>query len=208
MLPRPPYTLFMLLALGVFVLARRVTPRPPGLLALPGWKRLSLALAALIGGAVGARLPFLFGAGGDGPITAWFRDGKTITTGLMGAYLAVELAKWALGVRVPTGDTFALPPPLALAGGRWGCLLPGCCSGRPTDLPWGVDFGDGLRRHPTQAYESLFHLSAAAGLLVLMRLGLLRHHRLKAYLLAYGAFRFATEYLRPEPEAWLGLTFY
>jgi prolipoprotein diacylglyceryltransferase len=198
----------MLLSLAVFVFARRMVPKPAELQALPWWTRTALALSALIGGAFGAKLPFLFGVSDEGFFTLWFRDGKTITTGLLGAYVAVELAKLALEVRVKTGDTFALPLALALAVGRWGCFCTGCCYGLPTELPWGVDFGDGVLRHPTQVYESLFHLAMAGVLIVLMRHDLLRTQLLKFYLIVYGVFRFATEYLRPEPEAWLGLTFY
>ena len=139
---------------------------------------------------------------------AWAADGKTITTGLIGAYLAVEFAKWLLGIRIKTGDSFALPLALALAVGRWGCFFNGCCYGRETDLPWACDFGDGVLRHPTQVYESLFHLTMAGVLLWLMGRGLLRTHRLQLYLIAYGVFRFLTEYLRPEPEWFGGLTFY
>jgi phosphatidylglycerol---prolipoprotein diacylglyceryl transferase len=205
--PRLAYTSFMLLALGVFVLARRFVPRPAGLAALPRWQQTLLALAGFIGGAFGAKLPFAL-AGGLFRDTAWLADGKTVTTGLAGAYLAVELTKLALGVRTKTGDTFALPLALALAVGRWGCFCNGCCYGLPTTLPWAVDFGDGVPRHPTQVYESLFHLALAFVLLWLQIRDRLRTHRLQFYLIAYCGYRFLTEYLRPEPPGWLGLTFY
>jgi phosphatidylglycerol:prolipoprotein diacylglycerol transferase len=206
--PHLYYTLFMLLSLAVFVVARRVIPKPPALQALPWWTRTALAMSGFIGGAFGAKLPFLFGVSDEGWLTLWFRDGKTITTGLIGAYLGVELAKLALEVRVKTGDTFALPLALALAVGRWGCFCNGCCYGQPTTLPWGVDFlGDGLR-HPTQIYESLFHLAMAGVLIALMRRDLLRTHRLQLYLIAYGVYRFLSEYIRPEPIGPLGFTFY
>ena len=42
----------------------------------------------------------------------------------------------------------------------------------------------------------------------LMQRDLLARQRLKLYLIAYGMYRFATEYIRPEPPWWLGLTFY
>jgi prolipoprotein diacylglyceryltransferase len=217
--PRLYYSLFMLLALAAFLLARHFVPRPRGLQSVPWHSRLALTLAAFIGGALGAKLPFVVAAlagtlppapPGTGLLgdSAWLRDGKTITTGLVGAYLAVELTKLALGIRVKTGDTFALPLALALAAGRWGCFFNGCCYGTATALPWGVDFGDGVLRHPTQAYESLFHLAMAGVLLLLLRGGVLRTHQLQLYLIAYGAYRFLTEYIRPEPEILLGLTFY
>ncbi len=200
------YALFMLLALGVFVGARRALPQSLALAAVPWRKRVLLALVAFVGGALGAKVPFVLGLVSTN--TLWLADGKTITTGLMAAYVAVELAKLALGIAVKTGDTFALPLALALAVGRWGCFFNGCCYGQPTSLPWGVDFGDGIRRHPTQIYESLFHLILATFLWLLQRHDLLRYQRLKVYLLAYCAFRFSTEFIRPEAVWALGLTFY
>ena len=93
--PHLYYTLFMLLALAVFLFVRRLIPKPPALQALPWWTRTALALAGFIGGALGAKLPFVFGFSDEGWLSLWFRDGKTITTGLLGAYLGVELAKIA-----------------------------------------------------------------------------------------------------------------
>jgi phosphatidylglycerol---prolipoprotein diacylglyceryl transferase len=209
MSPRLSYTLFMLLALGVFLLARRVQPRPPALVALPRRQRIALGLAAFIGGSLGAKAGyFLANVPSWSLDLAWLADGKTVVTGLAFAYLAVELTKLALGVRVKTGDDLAFPLALALAVGRWGCFFNGCCYGVPTTLPWGVVFHDGVPRHPTQLYESLFHFTMALVLLLLTRLDALPTHRLQLYLILYGAYRFLTEYVRPEPPWLLGLTFY
>jgi phosphatidylglycerol---prolipoprotein diacylglyceryl transferase len=207
--PRFYYTLFMLLALAVFIWARQLVPRTAELNALPFSKRLLLAVAAFIGGALGAKLPFVLGATeGVFSDAAWFRDGKTVTTGLIGGYLAVEIAKWIMGIRVKTGDSFALPLALAMAVGRWGCFFNGCCYGVATDLSWGVDFGGHVYRHPTQIYESLFHLCMAGILWQLLRHRALRNQQLKLYLIAYGSYRFVTEFIRPEPAYLLDLTFY
>jgi phosphatidylglycerol---prolipoprotein diacylglyceryl transferase len=202
MTPRQAYTLFMLLSVVVFVIARRLQGTPAAVAALPWRKRAALAIAAFVGGAFGSKIPFL--ASG----AAWLADGKTILTGIAGAYLAVEWTKWVCDIRVKTGDTFALPLALAVAVGRLGCFCNGCCYGTETTLPWGVDFGDHLLRHPTQIYESLFHLSMAAVLFWIARRGLFRYQRLKLYLIAYCVYRFFTEFIRPEPPLWIGLTFY
>jgi phosphatidylglycerol---prolipoprotein diacylglyceryl transferase len=203
------YALFMILALVVFLLARQLLPVPPSVARLPWRQRALLGLAAFVGGSLGAKLPFAL-TSGEGWLTsaAWLADGKTVTTGLAGAYLAVEATKLLLGVRAKTGDSFALPLALALAVGRWGCFCNGCCAGTPTTLPWGVDFGDGVPRHPTQVYESLFHLSMAGVLALCLWRDVFCFQRLKLYLIAYGVFRFLTEFIRPEPPWWLGLTFY
>jgi prolipoprotein diacylglyceryltransferase len=57
-----------------------------------------------------------------------------------------------------------------------------------------------VRRHPTQVYESLFHLSAAIVLSLLRRRGLFQGQLIKIYFLSYFAYRFLTEFIRPERE--------
>ncbi len=210
--PRFWYTLFMVLAAVVFVVARQLMPRPPVLRRLPLRSQLILLLAAFAGGSFASKLPFVF-SHEDGPFTweAWLGDGKTVMAALVGAYLAVEIAKRPLGIRVKTGDTFALPLALALAVGRWGCFFNGCCYGTPTELPWGVPFevdGEWVRCHPTQLYESAFHLGMAGIIALLMRTGQWPGHRLQFYLIGYCGFRFLTEWVRPEPASLGGLTFY
>ena len=209
MSPRLSYGLFMLLALGAFLLARRLQPRPPSVVVLPMRQRIALGLAAFIGGSLGAKVGyFLANVHAWSLDLAWMADGKTVVTGLAFAYLAVELTKLAIGVHVKTGDGFALPLALALAVGRWGCFFNGCCYGVPTTLPWGIVFHDGVARHPTQLYEILFHFTMAVALLQLAHRDALPTHRLQLYLIIYGAYRFLTEYVRPEPPWLLGLTFY
>src|SRR6202051_4776054 len=117
MSPRLFYTLFMLLALGVFLLARRLQPRPLSVVLLPRRQRITLGLAACIGGSLGAKAGyFLANVDAWSLDLAWLADGKTVVTGLAFAYLADELTKLALGVHVKTGDGFALPLARALRG--------------------------------------------------------------------------------------------
>src|SRR5207237_2024413 len=54
--PRTTYTLFMFLGLAVFLIARHFVPKPAALERLPWTTRLSLALAAFVGGTFGAKL--------------------------------------------------------------------------------------------------------------------------------------------------------
>lgn len=203
-----------------------------------------VALAAFLGAMIGSKLPFLIDRNWQGlnPWVHWLSDGKTVLGGLFIGYLAVEATKMALGIKVNTGDAFAMPIAAALCVGRIGCYFGGCCFGNHTDLPWGVCFqsaGDAIPipRHPTQLYEALFH---ALWLLILAILTLgtsrnpsgfanespiaevkpnqtrmsllefrwLEGHLLKAYLLCYLAFRFFTEWIRPEPTLAWNLTVY
>jgi phosphatidylglycerol---prolipoprotein diacylglyceryl transferase len=207
-LGRSGYLAFMLLALAAFFLARRLFPAPRAV-RLPAADRITLALAAFVGGTLAAKVPFVWDStAGFWDWAAWTADGKTIATGLVGAYLTVELTKLVLGIRAKTGDGLAIPLAVALAVGRLGCFVNPCCFGESTTLPWGVDFGDGLRRHPTQLYETAFHLIWAVILIRLNQRDLLRYQRLKLYLLAYCGFRFTIEFIRVEPK-WLGpFTYY
>ncbi|MBI3468397.1 MAG: prolipoprotein diacylglyceryl transferase [Planctomycetes bacterium] len=178
-------------------------------LGLSDWERLGIGLGAFCGAMIGAKLPFVL-ADWEGLLSgrAWFDSGKTIVFGLVGGYFGVELAKWALGIRIKTGDSFAVPVAAAVAVGRLACFVGGCCYGTVTRLPWGVDFGDGELRHPTQLYEFAFHLSAALVLHRLQQRQLLRGQLIKLYIIAYLAYRFLTEFIRPEPVLWAALTGY
>jgi prolipoprotein diacylglyceryltransferase len=85
--------------------------------------------------------------------------GKTIVGGLLGGWLGVEIVKKVSGIERRTGDLFALPLCVGIAVGRVGCLLAGLSDdtyGRPTGLPWAVNLGDGVGRHPVQVYEVVF----------------------------------------------------
>jgi phosphatidylglycerol:prolipoprotein diacylglycerol transferase len=126
--------------------------------------------------------------------------GKTIVGGLLGGWLAVELAKVALGIRSRTGDLFALPLCLGIAVGRIGCFLAGLADdtyGKPTHLPWGMDFGDGIPRHPTQLYEILF--LALLGFIVTRPAKWPEGARFRIFLVGYLSWRFAIDFLKPQP---------
>jgi phosphatidylglycerol---prolipoprotein diacylglyceryl transferase len=203
------YTLIMLAAIVVMsVLLRRWQARLP----LVWWQKLGIGIGGFCGAMIGAKLPFvLTDWAGLVSGTAWLSDGKTIMCGLVGGYFGVELAKWTLDIRIKTGDTFAVPVAVGVAIGRLACFIGGCCYGTPTDLPWGVSFsraGDSLTRHPTQLYEAAFHLSLASLLFTLQQRGLFRGQLVKLYILAYLAYRFLTEFIRPEPRVFFGLTAY
>jgi len=125
--------------------------------------RWATLAAAFVGGALGSKLLYLL----EDPQLTWLHlhdpaylmGGKTIVGGLLGGLVAVEAMKRYVGLYQPTGDLLAIPIALGIAVGRFGCFLTGLTDntyGTPTSLPWGVNFGDGIRRHPTQLYEVLF----------------------------------------------------
>lgn len=199
----PSYTLLLTLAFlagtAAFLLQAR-GPRRPGTLAI--------LAAALAGGILGAKLPYL--PGNLRLALQGVRDpevvlaGRTVIGGMLGGALAVRLAKRWLGLQGRRGDTLVPAIALGLAIGRIGCFLRGCCAGVPTSLPWGVDFGDGVPRHPTQVYESLFAL--AWFLATVRRPKGDRGQLFDLFMTAFFSWRFLMEFLRTEPVAWLGLT--
>jgi prolipoprotein diacylglyceryltransferase len=174
---------------------------------LPSPDRTSLVVAAIVGAAVGSKVLTWF----DDPVLtlqhwsdlAFLLGGKTIVGGLFGGTMAVEWTKARLGINRRTGDLFALPIVVGTAIGRVGCFFAGLRDrtyGTPTTLPWGVDFGDGIPRHPTQIYEILF-LLALAGLLVRLRSAPHREGDLfRVYLISYSAWRLGIDFLKPDPR--------
>jgi prolipoprotein diacylglyceryltransferase len=127
---------------------------------------------------------------------------------LLGGLVGVEIGKKCAGVTQSTGDRFVMPILVGLIVGRIGCFLAGLQDdtyGNPTSLPWGVDFGDGVRRHPTQLYDIVFALVALA-LLRLWRPTLARAPGLqfKLLLAGYLSWRLVIDGLKPVPFAFAG----
>jgi prolipoprotein diacylglyceryltransferase len=126
--------------------------------------------------------------------------GKTIVGGLLGGWLGVELIKRASGIRRRTGDLFALPLCVGIAVGRIGCFIAGLADdtcGKATQLPWAVDFGDGIGRHPVQLYEIVF--LALLGFVVSTKADLPEGARFRIFLCGYLAWRLAIDFLKPQP---------
>lgn len=89
-------------------------------------------------------------------------SGRSILGGLILGWVGVKLTKRVLGITGKYGNAIAPAAALGIAIGRIGCFLGSCCYGKPTDWIWGVNFGDGVMRHPTQVYEAIFSLGLCA----------------------------------------------
>jgi prolipoprotein diacylglyceryltransferase len=135
---------------------------------------------------------------------------------LLGAALALH---WGAARGAPGCVLDALVVPAALAlcvlacgNFAWALSEPGF--GVPTALPWGMDFGDGVLRHPVMLYEAAFCALAAwaheRGAGAAFRPG----DRARLFLLAYCGFRVLVDYVRPpfdtpllvemlHPDPWL-----
>ncbi|MEX8500780.1 prolipoprotein diacylglyceryl transferase [Leptothrix ochracea] len=152
---------------GGFWMYRRIRAAKSVGSPLLGATGFPVVAGCLIGAGLGNKLVFWLEyphlwAAQAGDISVWF-SGQSIVGGLLGGWLGVEVGKKIAGVRSRTGDDFVRPILVGILIGRIGCFLAGLNDGTyglPTEMPWGIDFGDGIPRHPTQLYEWL--LAAAA----------------------------------------------
>ena len=202
------YPFVMMLAVGTgAILSRRYKVALP----IGTFNKFWIGLWAFSGAILTAKLPFLIpGLPGFTAAEGLLISGKTILFGMVGGYFGVELAKRSIGLQIKTGDTFVVPVAVSIAIGRLACFCGGCCYGIPTDLPWAVTFPsiDHLARHPTQLYESVFHLVAAGVAAWMIQRRLLPGQLIKLYFISYFCYRFLTEFIRPETQIVGGLTAY
>jgi phosphatidylglycerol:prolipoprotein diacylglycerol transferase len=179
---------------------------------------LDLGIYIIISALIGAKLLLLlvdFSYFRQHPAEIWTlaRSGGVFYGGLIVAFAVGfwYMRKHHLPVW-PVAD--AMAPGLALGHviGRFGCLLAGCCYGKPTTLPWGVTFTDPFAAsnvgtplhvalHPTQLYEA-----GAEFLILIVLLATEKYWRRRAgwtwwiYILLYGISRFFIEFFRGDPR--------
>jgi phosphatidylglycerol---prolipoprotein diacylglyceryl transferase len=192
---------------SAYMVFRRTRARGGDVLAEP--QRWTVIAAAAVGAVIGSRL---LGVAEQWPtvVAAWrgghlmtlllTPGGKTIAGGLLGGWMGVEIAKRANGIRRRTGDLFVLPLCVGIAVGRIGCFVAGLADdtyGKPTRLPWAVDFGDGVGRHPVQIYEIVF--LALLGWTLSRDRQLPEGARFRIFLASYLAWRVAIDFLKPQP---------
>lgn len=215
------YGVFYLIAflVGITVLAKyvaRVTGRPFG-------EMFDLSFQTAIAGEIGAHLTFLVVEwdrviGGD---VSWWRlllAGRVVLGGVLTgiAFIAWRVYRLRLPVAASL-DGAGIGVSLAMAIGRIGCLLSGCCYGAPTDAWWGIVFHDsqaaqwngtplGVALHPTQPIQALL----AFGIFLFLRWNF-EHRRFVGQTTAWffalhGLTRVFAEFLRDDPRgAVLGL---
>ncbi|MGB3297002.1 MAG: prolipoprotein diacylglyceryl transferase family protein [Phormidesmis sp.] len=200
-------------AVGLYIsLFRRLKSDDPN--AVSPAQRTSISIGALAGALIGAKLLVMAQhidvLTQDWRLFLWLMlQGKTIVGALLGGLIGVELTKRWMGVRQSTGDSFVFSVLWGTAIGRVGCFLTGLSDrtyGTATSLPWGVDFGDGVARHPTQLYEIGFLLLVFLGLRWMDNQPRRNGDLFKIYMIAYLGFRFLIDFIKPEFRPLLGLS--
>jgi phosphatidylglycerol:prolipoprotein diacylglycerol transferase len=202
---------YLLGFVAVWVLGR-IRARQPG----SGWEPEEIAdmlfygaLGVILGGRIGYMFFYHFDLLLDDPLVLLriWQGGMSFHGGMLGVFIAMWLYGRKTGRSFFQVTDFMAPfVPIGLGAGRIGNFINGELWGRPTDLPWGMvfPFVDNQPRHPSMLYEAFLE-----GLLLFVILWVYsaRPRPLRAvsgmFMLGYGVFRFAVEFVR-QPDAHIG----
>jgi prolipoprotein diacylglyceryltransferase len=142
--------------------------------------------------------------------------GKILLGGLLLSIIGYLIIKPFFRLKNDVLDAFAIALPLSMVLQRIGCFIAGCCHGKVTELPWGIQYKPGtlphfhqfeagliesssllsLPVHPTQLYEILNAGLAIAVVLIAKRFIKSPGNLFAISLGAYGFFRIFSEFFR------------
>jgi phosphatidylglycerol:prolipoprotein diacylglycerol transferase len=162
----------------------------------------------MIGGVIGGRIFYIFAYDFSfflehpSQIIAVWNGGMSIHGGLIGggisAFIFLKKKKFPFWKTV---DMFMPALALGLAFGRFGNFINGELPGKLTEMPWGIDFGDGLLRHPSSLYAMGKDILLCGILLLLGIKGQKPGVLTGSFFLLLGCFRFLVEFFRePDPQ--------
>jgi phosphatidylglycerol:prolipoprotein diacylglycerol transferase len=181
---------------------------------IPDGNRIWILIGAIFGAVLGSR----FIGGLENPpemmhstnILQYFYENKTVVGGFLGGLFGVEIVKHIIGEKKKSGDLFTYPMILGLMIGRIGCFSMGVYEqtyGTVSTLPWAMDLGDGLYRHPVALYEIFFLLGLWVFLVQLeKRFVLTEGSRFKIFMIMYLLFRFMLDFIKPHYTFSIGLS--
>ncbi|OIP51981.1 hypothetical protein AUK10_04200 [Candidatus Gracilibacteria bacterium CG2_30_37_12] len=139
---------------------------------------------------------------------------KSIAGALFGGIITAELFKYFHHIKTPTGILFLPGIVLGVFIGRLGAIATGIRDftyGLPTNLPWAMNFGDGIPIHPTMIYEmillALFFIIFCFGLYSKARKWWIRNG-FYVFIIIYFTYRFLVGFIQPYSQWWLGLSTY
>lgn len=180
---------------------------------------LDFILAALAGGAVGARLYYFIplwirGQMPLGQLFSTWADGSGFYGAYVGGIFSIALTARLKKMPVlPTLDSVYGVVPFGFAVGKIGCFLAGCCYGLPS--PRGVSFrpgslcyatqkaagiAPGTPVHPIPLYDMVFGFSLFGLLLLLQKRAKRPGEVLAATTIGYSIYRFIIEFFRDDPD--------
>jgi phosphatidylglycerol:prolipoprotein diacylglycerol transferase len=182
---------------------------------ISGERIADVVLWLMVGSIMGARTVYVttywreeFAGQPISEIFAVWHGGLVYYGGLIGGIVAGSIyICWKKMPFWKTADVLA--PSIALGSffGRMGCLLNGCCYGRPTDLPWAITFTNPQAReisgtplnvplHPTQIYDGLLNIVLYLFLAWLFRRKKFDGEIFATYLICYAITRSVVECFR------------
>jgi len=194
-----------------------------------------ITLWLMVGGILGARVVYVttywkeeFAGQPLSEIFEVWHGGLVYYGGFIGATIAGYIyICWKKMPLWKTADVLAPSIALGSVFGRAGCLLNGCCYGRPTDLPWAITFTNpqaqelsgtplGIPLHPTQIYDGLLNLALYFFLAWLFRHKKFDGQIFATYLMCYSVARALVEHFRGDysdlhyhlgltPAQWIGV---
>jgi phosphatidylglycerol:prolipoprotein diacylglycerol transferase len=194
-----------------------------------------ITLWLMVGGILGARVVYVttywkeeFANYPISEIFEVWHGGLVYYGGFIGATIAGYIyVRWKKMPLWKTADVLAPSIALGSVFGRTGCLLNGCCYGRPTDLPWAITFTNpqaqelsgtplGIPLHPTQIYDGLLNLALYFFLAWLFRRKRFDGQIFATYLMCYAIARAFVEHFRGDysdlhyhlglsPAQWIGV---
>lgn len=140
----------------------------------------------------------------------FFYSHKTIVGALFGGLICVEGIKKIIGETSSSGDLFVYPLLLGMMIGRVGCFSMGVYEqtyGIPSDLPWALNLGDGILRHPVALYEIIYLGSLWVFFAVLEKKYIFKEGvRFRFFLMLYFIFRFLIDFIKPGYKFSFGLS--
>jgi phosphatidylglycerol:prolipoprotein diacylglycerol transferase len=196
---------------------------------ISGERIADVTLWLMVGGILGARIVYVttywkeeFAGQPLSEIFMIQHGGLVYYGGLIGAITAGAIyIRWKKMPFWKTADVLAPSVALGSFFGRAGCLLNGCCYGRPTSLPWAIQFPNGSYAwsqqfqertmfqgrlvgandpsfpvHPTEIYDGLLNLALYIFLAWLFRRKKFDGQIFATYLLCYAVTRSFVEYFR------------
>lgn len=196
---------------------------------IPAEKIADVTLWLMVGAIVGARFVYVttywheeFAGQPLWTIFAIWQGGLVYYGGLLGAIVAGTIyIRWKKLPLWKTADVLAPSIALGSTFGRAGCLLNGCCYGKPTDVPWAIRFPAdhptaGVPVHPTEIYDGLLNFALYLFLAWLFRRKKFDGQIFATYLICYAVIRGFVEIFRGDytdlhyhfgltPAQWIGV---
>ncbi|RDH81676.1 MAG: prolipoprotein diacylglyceryl transferase [endosymbiont of Galathealinum brachiosum] len=171
------------------------------------------ALGVILGGRIGYIFFYNFDKFIENPVIIFriWEGGMSFHGGMLGVFLGLYLFGRKTGrTFFQVSDFIAVMVPLGLGFGRIGNFINKELWGRPVDsaLPWAIDYGDKIARHPSSLYQAL---TEGVILFLILFIYSRKPRPIMAvsgvFMISYGMLRFITEFFRT-PDAHLGFVMF